>query len=51
MGALKRNVLPFLFTQSVGFTVMLWLNLTENWPYKHEKNYPGLWWVEGLTKG
>lgn len=52
MGALKRrSVLPFLFTQSVGFTAMLWLNLTENWPYKHEKNYPGLWGVGGLTEG
>lgn len=38
MGALNRSVLPFLFTQSVGFTVMLCLNLTENWPYKHYKN-------------
>lgn len=35
MDALNRSVLPFLFTQSVIFTVMLCLTLTENWPYKH----------------
>lgn len=35
MRTLNRSVLPFLFTQSVGFTVMFCLNLTENWPYKH----------------